>query len=134
LVNARCTKNHPEELTSMPGMNKDLITKYLEPSTATSKGHMVRVLNTICSTRSTHLAILEARQEVDDMAPTEQMCSTIQNELFCFAILRDETGNTSYSDLTGRSPIELHTGMNYMCVCCVYKLTGILLSWFKKKE
>ena len=37
------SKNHPAELMSMPGMNKDLVTKYLEPSTATAKGHMVRV-------------------------------------------------------------------------------------------
>ena len=36
-------KNHPTELMSMSGMDKDLITKYLEPSTATAKGHMVRV-------------------------------------------------------------------------------------------
>ena len=36
-------KNHPTELMSMPGMDKDLVAKYLEPSTATAKGHMVRV-------------------------------------------------------------------------------------------
>ena len=36
-------KNSPSKLMSMPGMDKDLITKYLEPSTATAKGHMVRV-------------------------------------------------------------------------------------------
>ena len=34
-------KNHPAELISMPGMNKDLIARYLEPPTATAKGHMV---------------------------------------------------------------------------------------------
>ena len=36
-------KNHPAELMSMPGMNKDLITRYLEPPIATAKGHMIRV-------------------------------------------------------------------------------------------
>ena len=36
-------QNYPAKLRSMLGMNKDLITTYLEPSTATSKGHMVRV-------------------------------------------------------------------------------------------
>ena len=35
--------NHPGELMSMPGMNKDLITRYFEPLTATAKGHMVQV-------------------------------------------------------------------------------------------
>jgi hypothetical protein len=34
-------KTHPEELMSMPGMNKELLIRYLEPSTATVKGHMV---------------------------------------------------------------------------------------------
>ena len=41
--NAKCTQNHPTELMSMPGMDRDLVTKYLEPSTATAKGHMFRV-------------------------------------------------------------------------------------------
>ena len=39
-------KDHPEELMSMPGMNTELITKYLEPSTVTAKGHMVQVRKT----------------------------------------------------------------------------------------
>ena len=45
-------KNHPTEFMSMPGMDKDLITKYLEPSTATAKGHLVRVRKHIRSTHS----------------------------------------------------------------------------------
>ena len=39
-------ENHPAELMPMPGMDKDLITKYLKPSIAKAKGHMVRVRNT----------------------------------------------------------------------------------------
>ena len=41
MVNAECIKNHSEELISMLGMDKDLTTKHLDPSTATAKGHMV---------------------------------------------------------------------------------------------
>ena len=53
-------KNHPTELMSMPGMDKDLVNKYLEPSTATAKGHMVRVSKNIISTHSDQLAKLKA--------------------------------------------------------------------------
>ena len=106
---------------SMPGMDKDLVTKYLEPSTATAKGHMVRVRKNIRSTHSEQPAKLEARQEIDDLAPMQQMCSAIENEMFCFAILRDENKNTIYSDLTGRFLIELYTGMNYIFAWYVYK-------------
>ena len=61
-------KNHPAELMSMPGMNKDLITRYLEQSTATAKEHMVRVWTHIWSTHSDRPARLKARQEVEDLA------------------------------------------------------------------
>ena len=62
------------------------------------------------------------------------MCSTIENEMFCFAILRDEEENTIYSHLTGRFPIELYTGMNYIVVCYDYKLNTILLRTMRNIE
>ena len=127
-------KNHPTELMSMPGMDKDLVAKYLEPSTVTAKGHMVRVRKNIRSTHSDRPAKLEARQEIDDLAPVQQMCSAFENEMFCFAILRDENENTIYSDLTGRFPIESYTGMNYIFVCYIYKLNTILLRTMKNRE
>ena len=68
------------------------------------------------------------------MEPTEQICSAIENELFCFAILPDETDNTIYSDLAGRFPIESYTGMNYVFVCYVYKLNTILVRTMKNRE
>ena len=105
-------KNHPDELLTMPGMNRELVTKYLEPSTATAKGHMVPSRKNTNSTHSEQPNRLEARIEVDDMAPAEQMCSAIKNEMFCFSILQDKEGNTIYSDITGRFPIESYTGMN----------------------
>jgi hypothetical protein len=77
---------------------------------------------------------MEARQDVDDMAPAEQMCSAIENEMFCFAILRDGEGNTIYSDLTGSFPVESYTGMNYIFVCYVYKLKTILVRTMKDRE
>ena len=85
-------------------------------------------------THSDRPNILEARIEVDDMAPAEQMCSAIKNEMFCFAILRDNEGNTIYSDITGRFPIESYTGMNYVFVCYVYRLNTILLRTMKSRH
>ena len=49
---------------SMPGMNKNLITKYLELSAATAKGYVVRVQNIL-------------HQEAEDMIQVKQMCSAI---------------------------------------------------------
>ena len=46
-------RTHPGELMSLPGMNKDLITKYLELYTATAKGHLVRVQNNMFSQHMT---------------------------------------------------------------------------------
>ena len=70
-------EHYPAELMSMPGINKDLITRYLEPSAVIAKGHMVRVRKNIRSTHSNRPAKLEARQEVGDLAPMQQMCSAI---------------------------------------------------------
>ena len=76
---------------------------------------MVRKRININSTRSNRQAILDARLQVDDMPPTEQICNITGNDaMFCFLILRDIHGNTVYSDLTGWSPIESYAGMNYI--------------------
>ena len=40
----------------------------------------------------------------------------------------------TYSDLTGRFPIESYAGMNYIFVCYVYKLNTILLRTMKSRE
>ena len=40
----RVLRSHPDELQSFPGLTKELM-KYLPPSAATAKGHMVRVLS-----------------------------------------------------------------------------------------
>ena len=95
---------------------------------------MIRVQKDIRSTHSDRPAKLKARQEVEDLAPMQQMCSAIENEMFCFAILRDENENTIYSDLTGQFPIESYTGMNYICVCYIYKQNTILLRLMRNWE
>ena len=90
--------------------------------------------NNIQSTHSDQPSRLNACQEVENLVPIQQVCSAIENEMFYGAILRDETENTIHSDLTGRFPIESLTGMNYICVCYVYKLNTILLHTMKNRE
>ena len=71
---------------------------------------------------------------MDDMAPAEQMCSVIKNDIFCFAILRNEAKKIICSDIMGRFQIESHPGMNYMFIWYAYKLNMILLRTMKNKE
>jgi hypothetical protein len=40
MIIAECLKKNPSEVMPIPGMDKILITKYLEPATATAKGSM----------------------------------------------------------------------------------------------
>ena len=58
------------------------------------------------STRSQRKEILDARLAVDDMNPPQQICTAIDNEMFCFAALADANEDTIYSDLAGRFPVR----------------------------
>jgi hypothetical protein len=49
MVNAECIPNHPVEVMPMSDTYKDLISKYLEPSTATSEDQMLRVPKETCA-------------------------------------------------------------------------------------
>ena len=95
---------------------------------------MVRVRKGLNSTKSDRQDVLDARAEVDDMAPPEHCCAAYENEMFCYVITRDEGGNTIYSDLTGRFPVESYTGMNYILVVYVYKLNAPLMRAIKSLQ
>ena len=84
----------------MPGMNKDLITKYLELLIYSNSQRL-------CCKSSKLL-----HQEAEDMIQVQQMSSAIRNGMLCYTILLDEAEDTIYSDLTGRLQIELYTGTN----------------------
>ena len=116
-------------------MSKYLINKYLSPATATYKRYIVRKRINQNSTRSNRQAIVDARLQVDDMPPTEQIYNITGDEaIFCFLILRHIHGNTVYSNLTGQFPIQSYTGMNYIFVCYVYKLNTVLLRTIKSRK
>ena len=86
----RTLRNHPKELETFPGLNKKLITKYLPPSKATAKGHMVRVRKGLNSTKTNRQDVIDARAEVDDMDPQDQACTAFDNDMFCFVLTRDK--------------------------------------------
>lgn len=113
----KATTNYPDEVSSFPGLTSVLLKQHLEPSTATPKGHMVRTRQGLRSTKNDRQQILDAREEVHEMAPSEQLCIAIEDDMFCFSNLREKQGNTIYRDLTGWFPVNLYTGMNYICMC-----------------
>ena len=106
----KAIRNH--QLDSIPGLSYELIANHLLPSTATEKGHMIRTRQGLRSTRAQRQQTLDARELVDDMQPPQQICSAIDDEMFCYAALADQHENTIYNDLAGRFPVRAFSGSN----------------------
>jgi len=102
ILKALRNKTGENQLKTFPGLTFELISKHLPPSSATDKGHMVRTRQGVRSTRSNRQEIIDARLNVNDMNPTEQICTAIDDEIFCYAVLADENEGTIYSDQTAR--------------------------------
>ena len=114
-----------DQLSSIPGLSYELISKHLPPSTATDKGHMRRKRQGVQSTRSNRQDVIEARARVDDMAPTEEICAA--HDMFCFAALADAHEGTMYTDLNGSFPVRSFRNMVTIFVAYVYNLNTILV-------
>ena len=127
-------KNHPKQWHTFPGLTYELISQHLPPSMATYKGHMIRTRQGTRSTRNNRQEVLDARLDVADMFPREQVCSVEEDEMFCVAVLGDSNDNTIYSDLAGRFPQQSYSGMEYVFVAYVYKINDILLRSMKSRE
>ena len=74
----------------------------------------------------------DARQQVDDMHPPQQMCSTI--DMFCFATLADANAGTMYTDITGRFPVMSYKGNQYLFVAYLYDRNAILVRAMKSRK
>ena len=61
------------------------------------------------------------------MNQPEQICTAIDDEMFCFAVLADENEGTIYSDQTGCFPVRSHSGKNYIFMAYVYSKNAVLL-------
>ena len=110
---------------TFPGLTYELISKHLPPSTATDKGHMKRRKQNIRSTRSNQQAIKNAKFEVSDMNPPQQMCAAL--DMFCFAALADTIKGTMYTDLTGKFPVRSYKNNQYVFVAYFYSLNAIIV-------
>merc|ERR1711966_167889 len=62
------------QFDSFPGLVPSLL-KHLPPSTATAKGHMPKNRKGIRSTRAKTKEIQDARLDLEDMDPPQQICS-----------------------------------------------------------
>ena len=114
-----------DQLKSFPGLTYNLINKHLPPSVATHKGHMVRQRKGTRSTKNKQTEIFDARKEVDNMNPPEQMCTAVDDEMFCYAIQIDKL-DALYTDLCGRFPVRSYGGHNYIFVAYHY-ITNVIL-------
>ena len=123
--------NH--QLDSFPGLTKMLLKK-LPPATATYKGHMHRNRKNIQSTRSNRDALLEARRELEDMNPQQQVCNTQEIDMLCFAALADAKEGVIYTDLPGPFPIRSIRNMQYVFVCYAYQPNAILVRPMKSRS
>ena len=118
------------QLQSFPGLTYGLIKNHLPPSTATHKGHMTRKRKGVQSTKNKQDEILDARRIVDDMNPPEQMCTALDDKLFCFSLQTDKL-DTLYTDLCGRFPVRSFGGHNYVFVGYHYRTNAILIEPMK---
>ena len=68
------------------------------------------------------------------MNPAEEVCTAINNKVFCFAALADTTKGTIYSDLTGRFPLQSYAGMQYIFIAYVYDQNYIIIRPMKNRS
>ena len=113
------------QLSTFPGLTKELIQKHLPPSTATDKGHLHRVKQGIQSTRKNTAAIKAARAAVDDMQPKEEMCAV--HDMYCFAALADANQGTMYTDLSGQFPVRSYKNSVYLFIAYIYDANAIMI-------
>jgi len=120
-------------------MTEHLILKYLNPSTATAKGHMKRPRHGIRSTRKglsrvptpshhplvTIPVIPPPRHALLPAAPPDTTAQSIAN-IFCFGAFADRQSGIVYHDLTGSFPFMSFDGSVCFFVLYHYESNAIL--------
>jgi hypothetical protein len=139
-------------LKGCPNLTAHGVTKYLNPSPATAKGHMKRPRRGIRSTRTrTSIRANESTQPSPLMVDNEHECQQepprpqiplalspnviedddmvnmmINANLYCFAAFADKHTGTIYNDLTGTFPFISLEGNVCFLVVYHYKFNAIL--------
>ena len=71
---------------------------------------------------------------VYNMLLVEQVCTAIDNKLFCYLVVTDYNGKVIYSDLAGRFQIKSHKGINYYVNPPVYEYSYIIVQTIKSRK
>ena len=112
------------QLDSFPGLTYELISRHLPQTTADVKGRMTRIQKGIQSTRNPIQEIQDARENVDDMNPTEEICAV--RDVYCYAILADLNTGRMYSDQTGTFPVQSYSNMQLIFVAYIYDINAVI--------
>ena len=105
-------------LDSWPGLTASLISKHLPKSIASTKGHLDQEQKNLQSTKAAIAAEIEEipKQEINNLK-TNHICAAL--------ISIDNLPSKSYSDQTGRFPVESSRGNNYIFVLYHYDTNSI---------
>ena len=77
-----------EQLDTFPGLVPVLL-KHLPPSTATANGRMHKNCKGLRSTRGTTQNVMDARLDIADMNPPQQVCAAHEHNVVGYAALAD---------------------------------------------
>ena len=112
--------------TSFPGLTVDLIRKHLLKSTATTKGRMRGQQKNVRSTK-VHLPSVPLATSLD-ISPCSEPTNPRTMEAFCFLSRLEDMRERerSYSDQTGRFPVQSTRGNNYVFAFYDYDANAIL--------
>jgi len=107
---------------SWPGLSPALITKYLPKSLATSKGHLRMQQQNLQSTKiPTSLPIAESL----DVSPSQEPNNARTNVVFTTLVTTNDL-QTSYSDQTGKFPVQSSRGYKYIMILYGHDSNAIL--------
>jgi hypothetical protein len=109
---------------SWPGLIASLVTKHLPKSLATGKGHLRMEQKNLQSTKpitSTHLPLTTSL----DVSPSQEQ-NNVRTHVVFATILPATKLRKSYSDQTGKFPVQSSRGYNYIMILYDYDSNAIL--------
>ena len=56
----------------------------------------------------------QSNKDISNLSPTEEVCLTGEDKIYCYAVLGDKNERTIYSDLTNWFPVEFYDKKNYI--------------------
>ena len=126
-------------LTSIPGLDADLIQNHLPKSIASMKGHLQQTRQNIQSTKPICPVIKQEnpsspaiKPEIDNLLVLDE--GPVKTNEIMAAIIDTSQPGKVYGDLTGRYPIESNKGNNYILVIYHCDANAILAEPLKSRN